>query len=430
MNNFDKICGRELGIVLSILVGLIVITIIISPAVVYSALLGRVSVYTISPYDCDSSDYSESSSFPASTLDYYEKTYGFVNISSHTDWYLGDWKAYPYKRGLCPIDAAVRTTNVEGLYVVSHISDRYCIRNDNSLSSAVFENVDRINRDSYQLDSNMADGYNAFNYSGDYILAGTIVTWITLVIGICLAPTVEYHAGWLVIINVLLWLIPGLIALIITTTSDLNEEKFWIGFFPGCSVTVETSLSPGTMLLYYQVVSLSFILVVIISFGSWTFCCKLWTNDDEDISEITFAHPDDSYVYRQVPFDDVGTFMHSLEGNGEDSQNRNKLEMFTCIRGHPCKTSFGLPESYNQENKFTVNNTRRNISCFLCRRPNIDFQELYAYFIFCERCHLNNNQNHIEEANETAPKSNDGHQFNVCMVCVEEWKQYQLNVVI
>ena len=168
----DSIIGRSLMCVL----GLVVSAVILSPAIVYTVTLDGQHIHTVKPYNCNMTMYASGQAFPTPVATFYAETQEFVDVSAHTDWYLGEWRVYPYKRGFCPIEAAVvsSTDSYKNLY-------KYCLRMDDELSSSlssqvrnVFKSIDYINSDTYHYYSHMYEAAVSTKLVGGLLLASTV----------------------------------------------------------------------------------------------------------------------------------------------------------------------------------------------------------------------------------------------------------------
>ena len=81
--------------------GTLVSAVLLSPAIMYTVLQSGQYVISIVPRECDLTQYQ--GSFPSPIRDFYSETAEFTSVAEHTHWYLGEWRAYPNARGLCPI---------------------------------------------------------------------------------------------------------------------------------------------------------------------------------------------------------------------------------------------------------------------------------------------------------------------------------------
>mgnify|MGYP005994701141 CR=1 FL=1 len=104
--------------------GTFVSILLLSPAIMYTVLQSGQYVISIVPRECNVSLYQ--ADFPGPTKDFYLETAGFTSVAAHTDWYLGEWRAYPNARGLCPIQVWVWVWSVCAVCAAIAIGVQMC----------------------------------------------------------------------------------------------------------------------------------------------------------------------------------------------------------------------------------------------------------------------------------------------------------------
>ena len=378
--------------------GTFIIVIMLSPALVYSILLSGQYIISITPQNCDMSVYA--AGFPPVISDFYSQTEGLTSIVGQTDWYLGEWRIYANSFGICPMEAFTTVDSYKNVFHseapkdgdVAFLNPNHClplgIRDGDVPANVitVMSNIDDANRTSNPRGpTNMVAAVQGIRRTGVYILAGTIVTWLGIFLNFLLFPTITYHAGTLIFLNILLWWLPSLGCLNEILFGDFNGNHNWNPLFPGCAVSWNASLSPGVVMLYWQGITLGIWLFGITVFAVYTLFIKKWSSDDEDeISKDSLFIGDSLYVYREHKLD-----MKTIE-----------TEFFKCPADHMCLRSFGYPPALGSREAPTPG----NVQCSICQMEGIDVQRFWAYFVYCPQC-----------------LDNESAVFTVCMKCISRW---------
>ena len=187
-----------------------------------------------------------------------------------------------------------------------------------------------------------------------------------------------------------------MVALSYILVSPMNNYSNWKPMFPGCDISVETSYTPGTRLLYYQCFSLGSLLFAVLVFTIYTLCFKQWTSDGEDVIDENAINDDgmNSYIVKSGS---------ESESGSSSKKASNSNDFMKCELGHPCKMAFGLPPEYIE------GGIENDLMCQICQKQGIDHQTTYAYFAYCDKC--------IDFTNPERPKG-----YNVCMICCSSWK--------
>ena len=296
----DRVANSNIGCVATCGFGTFVILFMLSPAIVWSMLWDGMSVYSIELKDCDLSNYN--GAFPAPVRDFYAQS-GLTSVADNADWYLGEWRIFPYNRGMCPVvaqepypggyeffGATVPEHGGDGVQYFG-VKDNHCLRVTGGGESGtdvpagvldVFQKIDAANADASYGPTDMVSGIEGIKTVGAYFKFGTIVTWVGIFFNLSLFPTLSYHFGIPIFMNILAWWVPSILSLQELIFSDFNSSKTFSPMFPGCSLTVNTTLTSATFLLYYQAVSLGLWVLAVSSFAFYTLCVKKWSSNDED----------------------------------------------------------------------------------------------------------------------------------------------------
>jgi hypothetical protein len=484
---------KYLGCIGVCALGTLVIAILLSPAIIYTTLLDGQYVYQISTSECDMSFYT--GDFPATTKDYYFETEGMTSIAEHTHWYLGPWRAYPYRRGICPINAATTDQAYLDLFgseapksgpTKIFLTDHYCLRlgTESELPSnlvKVFQNMD--NQIVPRGTETMEDAIKGLKRIGTYLIVACWVSWIGIALNFVLFPTINYHFGTLIFLNILTWWLPGVFSLNEILFGAFNSSRNWDSMFPGCNVQANATYTPGVWLLYWQVVSLGIWLFWVSFYAFYVMCYRSWSNSDEDgVDESMFTSENSKYLFREVPTHNGKIevkwfkcdFDHNYERSfglpasyikakikpckygtasqmkaNEYSVSELKLAGFSALELKEAgfnvsglKEAFavselkdaGFSESELKSDKFDaleVENSRTphfvwgDVHCIYCNNTNIDDQRDYAYFAYCPTC-MEAQTNPAGQLVESLQHAESGpvnlRHYSVCMQCAIRWK--------
>jgi len=400
--------------------GTLVSVLLLSPAIMYTVLQSGKYVISVMPTECNMDAYK--AAFPAPTSDYYLTTAGLTSVVGQTDWYLGEWRAYPNARGLCPIQAAETTKSYRNFFGEeadkagnpNFLTPRYCLKYGRAEGEVqpdvikVFALIDEANKASEQSQNlseatanvhrqtNMVDGIRGLRRVAVYILVATITTWCGIFLNFALLPTIMYHKGTLIFLNILAWWLPGVFALNEILFGDFNSNHNWDPMFPGCTVLTTVSSTPGVLLCYWQLATLGVWLASVCFFAFYTLCWKNWSSDDEDNVNLAALTKDkeNGFVWRE-------NTVH---------YNQTETQFFKCPAGHTCLRTFGLPDIYQdiEEAKECI-----SINCTICKLQGIHEQRYFAYFTYCKEC---------AEAHVESPQDSNARRFDVCMKCTGRWK--------
>jgi len=394
--------------------GTLVSALLLSPAIMYTVLQSGQYVISVQPTECDMNSYK--GAFPAPTRDFYLSTAGLATVVGQTDWYLGEWRAYPNARGLCPIQAAETKDSFRNFFgkeadkggYPNFLNPRYCLeygREEGEVQPdviKVFTLIDAQNKafaeqqamsgeEQIHRQTDMVDAIKGMRRVAVYILVATITTWCGIFLNFALLPTILYHKGTLIFLNILSWWLPGVFALNEILFGDFNSNHNWDPMFPGCIVYTTVSFTPGVLLLYWQLATLGVWLASVCSFAFYTLCWKNWSSDDEDNVNLAELAKDNEngVVWREKT-------VH---------YNQMETQFFKCPAGHSCLRTFGLPEIYRDIEGC------EEINCAICDAQGIQEQRYFAYFTYCKEC---------AEAFVEEPTTCQG--YHVCMKCTGRWK--------
>lgn len=136
-------------------------------------------------------DESDMGLFPQPVREFYMEMFGVENITDNYEWYLGTWALLPSRGAFCPITIGVNAVlydardgqEVEEDGAVTQVGViNFCFRHSHEGTQDIkaFEAIDNDNKMFYNLDTRVADGWNAFNVNRNLLVVACIFTWLTV----------------------------------------------------------------------------------------------------------------------------------------------------------------------------------------------------------------------------------------------------------